>query len=351
MTFNKLVFYRLILLIAFCFGFSFPAPKSILHLYGFGEPWGLGHAGTESAVKKMLENFRTKYGVNVTSLNKQDAVNELAAYNVVIVNNVGRNAFTTADTKLKFKTWLENGGKLIGYHSSDDHSEYWDWWSLIHAGTNFTGHDQNVTYKLNSDPEMNTNAAYKRMWTELKLEEKAAITAPTEMYIFKKVNGYSGDPRGQPGVTMLQVAAPGSFKLGSQDGLTYRPMTWEKKIGKGKYIYTAIGHGTADFEGGYLEAATWGWAKYLVGDYDSIPTGVQGQRNSKANGLTLVGKKLEVNYGNAYKLKITDVVGKEALAVSGQGLHNYSLNTLKPGIYFAKVSGKFGSHKLRILIN
>ena len=351
MIFRKSLFIRIQLFTILCLSSTFSAPKSILHLYGFGDVWFQGHASSEGAVKKMLDNFHTKYGVNVTSLSTEDAVNSLGQYDVVILNNVGFNAFKIVDNRLKFQTWLENGGKLIGYHAADDHGGYWSWWSQVSAGTTFTDHDGNATYKLNADPEMSTNVAYKKMWTELKLEDIAAITKPTEMYIFKKVSGYTGDPRGQPGVTMLQVAAPGTYKLRTGENLNYRPMTWEKKIGKGKYIYTAVGHGTNDFDGGYLEEATWGWAKYLVGDYDTVTTGVQGQMNYKANGITLVGKRLEVSYGNPYSLKITDTMGKESLSVSGEGLHNYSMAELKPGIYFAKVSGKSGSHSLRILLN
>ena len=350
MIFRKSLFIRIQLFTILCLSSTFSAPKSILHIYGLGSAW-IWHSQSEQTVKTMLDHFQTNYKVAVTSSNSQEIVNSLSQYDIVILNNVSGGAFTTADAKLKFQTWMENGGRAIGYHETNDHGNYWSWWTDLHGGCDFGGKANNVTYKVDADSEMSKNLPYKKMWTEMGLEAKAAITNATEIMFFKPSGANSnGDPRGQPGITILQVESPNSYTLEIQERLTYRPITWEKKIGKGKYIYTALGHGPADYEGGYLEAATWGWMKYLMGDYDSAATTISGQMATKINGLVFVGNRLEVNYGNPYKLNIIDITGKEFISASGQGLHNYSLAELKPGIYFAKVSGQFGSNSLRILL-
>ncbi|MEO7427632.1 MAG: T9SS type A sorting domain-containing protein [Fibrobacteria bacterium] len=204
----------------------------------------------------------------------------------------------------------------------------------MNDGSYFVGHGNN-TFSLNVDPELNADPDLKKMWEDNSLGT-ANISSSTEIYDLNKY------PRGKKGITIMQTVAPPR---------TVHEFTWLKKwpSGGGKYIYTCLGHGSADFVGDWMKKGTWAWMQYLNGKYDPVVTAL-GRPKLDGDAIAFSLNRLDVSYAKPYSVKVMNLNGAVVLSKNGQGSQSYDLKGLQPGFYFAKVSGPSNSKVRRILI-
>ncbi len=336
-----------------------PVKKTILHLYGLGN-WNHGTSLTEAsnapkamldALLRLKEKYKDKYDFTIVNSSNMSELPKLSTYSMVIFNNTSENAFLTNEDKAYVKNYFENGGVGIGLHAACDSHGYWEWWAAMCGGVTFTNHETRFAFNLSLDKEVAANPDLVKMYADSNLGTTANIPQ-TEMYVFKAdanpswITKYnSADPRGRAGITMLQyVKLTPSLTLFSGEVLDYRPQTWLKTIGKGKYIYTGLGHGINDFGGErWMDKALIGYMKYLWGEY-APPTAVKDAKLGNA-AISISNESINVGNGSSHSVNVINVNGKSVFSKNGNGPANYSLKGLTNGFYF--VTLKIGKNNFK----
>ncbi len=378
---------RSIAIVLFFAMVSFAKIETVCLFVNYGGPY---HPPAVDIFKNMAIALSNEHGFQLTISTRDQTNNALAnlqKFDLVLFANTGNGGWTNTGDQDKLKNFFLSGGRAVGYHATIDHGNYWDWWDKeLHSDCNFTGHG-NSTFSLKQDAEMDRLPALKKMWAENHLGD--ANISSTEIYT---LDNYA---RGKAGVTIMQTVAPPHNVRPSHD------FTWHKDIGQGQYIITCLGHGPADFEGGWLQKATWAWMKYLNGQYTEVVGCMEpdasnfnplaatacadncceyaaccktpGYKEYDANcknpqqpmcvnlGASTVPVKahqvahskarLSITYRDRYSIHINNTKGKTVLRESAQGAREYDLNDFQSGIYFVYVNSASGSVIKRILIN
>jgi hypothetical protein len=326
-----------------CSGWVFAEVKKVMLVVNYGDGTAIEHIEAVPSFVNMMTALSTEHSFTLTvtkkgdpTASKQAALTAMKDQDVVIFANIGNLAFSNAADQAVIQSFFSNGGKAIGYHATSDshHGNYWPWWTdSLNDGSYFVSHGSN-TFSLNMDPEVSTVPELKKLWDDNSLGT-ANITASTEIYDLNKY------PRGKKGITIMQTVAPPQ---------TVHEFTWLKKwpSGGGEYIYTCLGHGANDFVGDWLKKGTWAWMQFLNGKYNAVSA--LGRPKLDGDALAFSENRLDVSYVKPYSVKILNLNGAVILSKNGQGNQSYDLNVLKPGLYFAKVSGPSNANTKRILI-
>jgi len=157
----------------------------------------------------------------------------LARFDAVVFNNSSGDVFLPAQRKA-LRDWLEAGGGYVGLHASGDSSqEKWAWYVNDLIGARFTAHTmkpqfQTATYHVEGGPHPAT-AALPAQWNRIE-----------EIYSFEK------SPR-KPGATVLVTVDEKTYQPVGMFGKDLRmgadhPMVWWHCAGKGRVLYSAMGH-------------------------------------------------------------------------------------------------------------
>ena len=153
---------------------------------------------------------------------------QLRRFKVVIWNNTSGDVLTEAQ-RAAFKTWLENGGAVVGTHGAGGDPRYeWAWYPETFIGAQFTSHSsqQLGTVRI-EDTKSPITKGLPAVW---------ARTVRDEWYAFKD------NPRGKPGYHILATADETTYDPGRSTMGADHPMVWTHCVGKGPVFYSAIGH-------------------------------------------------------------------------------------------------------------
>jgi uncharacterized protein len=160
----------------------------------------------------------------------------LARFDAVVFNNVSGDNLTP-DQRAAFKAFLEKGGGFVGVHATGgDFSYKWDWYVNELIGAQFIGHPMNPQFQK----------------ATVRIEDKAhPVMAGLPENWVRTDEWYSFDK---------SVRAKGYKVLATLDESTYsprmkmfmrdtdlrmgkdHPIIWSHCIGKGRAIYSALGH-------------------------------------------------------------------------------------------------------------
>ncbi|MDC2890782.1 ThuA domain-containing protein [Psychrosphaera algicola] len=141
-----------------------------------------------------------------------------------------------------FERWLTNGGAWIGLHGSGDHSQKdWQWYQSTLIGPKFIGHPNN--------PHLQEAKV-----VNLAAEHPVMKGIPASWMAFDEWYSFDGVPQSY-GLTPLagvdestyvavlnidEFPAKGDLRMGSKP--EQHPIIWSKCIGKGRAVYSALGH-------------------------------------------------------------------------------------------------------------
>ena len=167
---------------------------------------------------------------------------QLARFQVVVWNNVSGEVLLPAQ-QAAFRAFIEQGGGFVGLHAAGDSSHTWGWYTReILGGAHFIGHPlapqfQQAAVQVEDRLHPATHALPPR-WVRT-----------DEWYSFAK------SPR--PNVHVLATldertySPDGSFVSGDLRMGADHPIAWCRTVGKGRVLYSALGH----TEASYREAA------------------------------------------------------------------------------------------------
>ena len=184
----------------------------------------------------------------------------LARFDAVVFSNTSGDVFTPAQ-RAAFKAFLERGGGYVGIHAAGDNSHAdWAWYMDRVIGTTFTGHPMDPQFQQAAVRiEDRTNPATRGLPAEWRRTD--------EWYSFDK------SPR-KPGIAVLATLDEGTYKPGSFFGTELamskdHPIVWARCVGKGRALYSALGHTAATYaEPDYRKhiSGALGWALKLEGE-------------------------------------------------------------------------------------
>ena len=341
-------------------------PKKVFHYVNMG---GYPHPSGVTGVRNALATLQSKYGFYLKeSKNSQDLAN-LSEYDLVVFdNNQTANKAVKDENKAHVEAFVEGGGKWLGYHAAGDHhasdaGQEWDWYLRMFDGSQFLNHGRG-TFTLVQDEDVKNDPELNAMWEDGYLGN--AVTFTTEFYRFQFMFN-NKTVRGQPGTKVIQVAT------GNKGLYEDHIFTWTKKIGKGRMLYTALGHQEDDCtqNEGWLSGATWYYMKYLMGDYapccgtlgnDEYEPGCKNHQDSMCvtttvlpvtlnpSSVEITSEKISVAYSKQYRVKILNVNGEIVMTESNTGPYDYSLSNLVPGLYFVEVSSIDGAVSQRVIV-
>ena len=157
----------------------------------------------------------------------------LSRFDTVLFNNVSGDVFTP-EQQAAFKTFVEKGGGFLAIHASGDSSHKgWSWYTNEVIGTNFIGHPLSPQFqKATVIVEDHTHPATRGL--------PADWPRTDEWYSFDK-------PPRKPGYHILAVLDERSYKPEGIFGMDLRmgsdhPIVWWHCVGKGRALYSGLGH-------------------------------------------------------------------------------------------------------------
>lgn len=159
---------------------------------------------------------------------------------VVFLNATGD--MLSKEQQQTFQHWLESGGGWLGIHAAGDGSHRgWSWYLDNLIGAQFTAHTLDPNYQVarvvTENPQHPVNSGMPAEWRH---EE--------EWYSWEQ------SPR-LKGFTILATLDESSYQpvqrlLGKERDLSMgdHPVVWSNCVGKGRSVYTAMGHKAEAFE-------------------------------------------------------------------------------------------------------
>ncbi|WP_373097481.1 ThuA domain-containing protein [Zhongshania sp.] len=169
---------------------------------------------------------------------------QLQKFRAVVWNNVSGNVLTK-DQREAFKAWIEQGGGFVGLHGAGGDPSYdWQWYEDELIGAKFNGHTlgpqiQEATLLIeNSDHPV--TVGLDKVWVR-----------SDEWYSFvdnPRDKGYQilitiDESSYLPVEGLLPFIEPKDIRMGAD-----HPLVWSHCVGKGRALYSALGHTAASYE-------------------------------------------------------------------------------------------------------
>jgi len=162
----------------------------------------------------------------------------LSRFDAVIFNNVSGDVFTP-EQRQALKAFIEQGGGFVGIHGAGGDMSYdWRWYVDHLIGAQFIGHPMDPQFqKAIVKIEDKTHPAT--------LDLPESWTRTDEWYSFEK-------SARKPGVNILATLDESTYSPKGIFGQKlemgkYHPIVWSHCTGKGRVLYTAMGHTASSY--------------------------------------------------------------------------------------------------------
>jgi type 1 glutamine amidotransferase len=189
---------------------------------------------------------------------------QLARFQATIWHQVSGDVLTEAQ-RASFQRWLEAGGGFVGVHGAGGDGEYaWRWYVETLIGAQFIGHTMG--------PQFQTAT-----WRVENAAHPATKSLPASWQHEEEIYSFDASVRSKPGVEVLVSVDESTYspqlKFLWQDrsiamGADH-PMVWRHCTGRGRALYSAIGHQAKTYDVPEVKALTEGalaWAMRAEGE-------------------------------------------------------------------------------------
>ncbi|MGH6780516.1 MAG: ThuA domain-containing protein [Sphingomonadaceae bacterium] len=206
----------------------------------FSKTNGFRHADAIPAANNVLAGLAKEKGWGAFQTENGAAFRPdiLARFDAVVFNNTSGDVFTP-EQRAAFQSFVEKGGGYVGIHAAgDDSHKAWGWYMDKVIGTAFIGHPMSPQFQK----------------AAMRIEDRAHPATrhlgPTwqrtdEWYSFDR------SPR-KPGITVLATLDEASYSPKGMFGKDLamgkdHPIVWARCVGKGRALYSALGHTPESF--------------------------------------------------------------------------------------------------------
>jgi uncharacterized protein len=206
----------------------------------FSKTNGFRHEEAIPAANTLFAEMATTQGWGHYQTENGAAFNPeiLSRFDAVIFNNVSGDVFTP-DQRQALKSFIERGGGFVGVHGAGGDMVYdWRWYADHLIGVQFIGHPMNPQFqKATVRIEDNTHPATQAL--------PDSWSRTDEWYSFDK-------SARKPGVTVLATLDESTYKPEGMFGQELamgkdHPIIWSHCSGKGRVLYSAMGHTAASY--------------------------------------------------------------------------------------------------------
>ncbi len=220
---------------------ALPADLARPAILVFSKTNAFRHEEAIPAAEKMFTAMAAEHGWGIfqTENGATFSPEILARFDAVIFSNTSGDVFTP-EQREAFKGFVEGGGGYVGIHAAGDNShEGWPWYVQNIIGTNFTGHPM--------DPQFQQ--------ATVRVEDR---THPATAHLgetWRRTDewySFDASPRAVAGVNVLATLDESTY---SQKGIfgqdlamgADHPIAWWRCAGKGRVLYSALGHTAESF--------------------------------------------------------------------------------------------------------
>ncbi|TXS91953.1 ThuA domain-containing protein [Parahaliea maris] len=202
---------------------------------------GFDHGDSVVAARTAIERIAAQQGWSVYTTDRGGVftAQALANFDAVVWNNVSGDALTVRQ-RAAFRDYIESGGSFVGLHATGGDSIYpWQWFASTLLGARFIGHPGNPQFqKATLLTEANAAGIGQGLAPGWAMEE--------EWYSFAET------PR-KDSVSVLLRVDESTYSPVSWDGTDIsmgsdHPLAWMRRVGRGKAIYSAVGHRRESYE-------------------------------------------------------------------------------------------------------
>lgn len=188
----------------------------------------------------------------------------LARFDVVVWHNVSGNVLSD-DQRASLRGWLDAGGGFVGIHGTGGDPEYdWEWYVESLIGAQFIGHPMGPQFQ-------DGRVAVETRDHPATAHLEATFTHNEEWYSFDR------SVRERDGFQVLLSVDESSYIPVMDWGIVEQdlrmgddhPVAWSHCVGRGRVLYSALGHQASTYEKSEVEGLLDGairWAGRLAGE-------------------------------------------------------------------------------------
>ena len=168
---------------------------------------------------------------------------QLARFQATVWHQVSGDVLTE-EQRGAFQRWLETGGGFVGVHGAGGDSEYaWRWYVDTLIGAQFIGHTMG--------PQFQTAT-----WRVENAQHPATKDLPASWQHEEEIYSFDASVRAKPGYEVLVSVDETTYSpvlsfLWQERSLAMgadHPMVWRHCVGRGRALYSAIGHQAKTYE-------------------------------------------------------------------------------------------------------
>jgi uncharacterized protein len=193
---------------------------------------GYVHASIPAAREAILDMAaHRKWAIYATDNAAIFNTDQLEHFDVVILNNTSGDLFTP-DQREAFKTWIENGGRVVAIHGAGaTASAPWPWFHDTVIGARFTGHPKIQPGTIHIvDRNHQSTRALPPMWPRV-----------DEWYSFNR-NPRGANTRILATIDETTYDPTDALRMGVD-----HPVIWTRCVAQGGAFFTAIGHDASNW--------------------------------------------------------------------------------------------------------
>jgi uncharacterized protein len=201
----------------------------------FSKTNGFRHEEAIPAANALFADFAKKkgYGYFQTENGATFSPELLSRFDAIVFNNVSGDVFTP-NQRASLKTFVENGGGFVGIHGAGGDMSYaWNWYVKELIGAQFIGHPMSPQFQK----------------ATVRVEDRAHPATKTLPDSWERVDewySFEKSPR-RKGIAVLATldettySPKGPFGQELHMGKDH-PIIWSHCVGKGRVLYSALGH-------------------------------------------------------------------------------------------------------------
>lgn len=201
----------------------------------FSKTNGFRHKDGIPAGQNLLRNIAKRNGWQIV-ITENGAVHntaDLSRFTAVIWANAS-GPLLLPEQRTALRSYIESGGGFVAIHASGDGSHKdWSWYHNTVIGSNFIGHTilpHKQTADISVDPKHPVMAGLPKRWSHY-----------DEWYAFDKNPELAG-------ATVIAFVDESTYDPGKYSMTPTHPVIWTREPGKGRVLYSALGHSDKSFE-------------------------------------------------------------------------------------------------------
>lgn len=319
---------------------------------------GFLHTDGQRDLAAVLTTLSASKGFQVTNVNSDAQLTPefLSQFQVIIWdNNVnGGGSVPSLTARTAVMDFVNKGGGWLLVHGAADHQNTWTDLQQV-LQTTFSRHGNQGAADVVFDNEA---LAHKELKWMMDGWPKTVRFSRDEWY------GFQNSVRKRPGITVIATAANGQANILVEpaDGSKDHTYIYAKEIGKGRALYTAMGHGGNEFytqAGGFAAKAVWENLRYLAGDFQNgctnknssnynpdarvddgscLTSGVSGVQGGTLPGITVIqgDRRTQLNFPHSdrFSVELWDAAGAKVWTRSYETTTEVVLDrNIRPGVY------------------